>query len=287
MTVHPSSVSFASISQITFRQAAESYIASGHENRYLDRILPHIGETPLTAIFPFDVRELAKALYPKHLNSTRNRCVITPIRAVMYHAYDRGWGPPSRLRNLKIDEPRRKKAASPTWLHDFYRQCDRDGAPHIAALVMFMAQTGARVSEALRLAWTDVDLASKTAVLLRTKTSRHSVRHLSDQMIDRLHRLRQGSSSAATVFRLTDRSHVNTRIREICRRADIPYKPSHTCGRHSFATNAMALGNDIKTTMEAGGWKSIAVFLGTYVNPRHAGRKVAESFNLHHCDSQS
>ncbi|MDO1582392.1 tyrosine-type recombinase/integrase [Rhizobium oryzicola] len=287
MTVHPCSTAFTYPSEKTFRQAAESYISNGHESRYLDKIMPHLGDMPLAAIYPYDVRELAKTLYPAHSNSTRNRCVITPIRAVLYHGYDRGWGPQSRLRNLKEEQPKRKKAASQTWLHDFFRQCDRDGAPHIAALVMFMSQTGARVSEALRLAWPDVDLAAKTAVLLRTKTSTYSVRHLSDQMIARFYALRQSAQRPTTVFRLTDRSHVNVRIREICGRADIPYKPSHTCGRHSFATNAIALGNDIKTTMEAGGWKSVAVFLGTYVNPRHAGRKVAESFNLQHCDSES
>ena len=285
MTFHPNATIFSQAMDKTFLQAAESYINSGHERRYLDRIIPHIGDRPLSAIFPYDVRELAKALYPEHRNSTRNRCVITPVRAVMFHGYDRGWGPPSRLRNLKVDEPRRKKAASTTWLHDFFRQCDRDGAPHIAALVMFMSQTGARVSEALRLEWQEVSFTSKTATLLRTKTSTHSVRHLSDQMVHRLHSLKSATADSPRVFRLTDRSHVNTRIREICSRADISYKPSHTCGRHAFATNSIAFGNDIKTTMEAGGWKSAAVFLGTYVNPRHASRKVAESFNLHHCDS--
>jgi site-specific recombinase XerD len=132
-----------------------------------------------------------------------------------------------------------------------------------------------------------VDLAHKTAVLVRTKTSTYSVRHLSDQLVGRLHRLQQDAHSHTRVFRLSDRGHVNARIRQICSRADIAYKPSHTCGRHAFATNSMAFGNDIKTTMEAGGWKSVAVFLGTYVNPRHAGRKVAESFNLHHCDCES
>lgn len=270
----------------TFAETAASYIEHGGDRKYLDKILPHLGGTPLAEIFPFDIRELAKALYPTQTNATRNRCVITPVRAVCYHGYDRGWGPISRIRNFKEDRPKRKKAASQAWLHAFVRQCVKDGIPHVAALVMFMSQTGARVSEAIALRWKDVDLTNRTALLVKTKTERNSTRWLTDQLVSRLHKLEKDAAPDDRVFRYTSRHAVNERIEAVCKRAEISYKPSHTCGRHAFANNTLALGIDIKSIMDAGGWRSVAVFLGTYANPRNAGRVVADRHNLYQFDNE-
>ena len=269
----------------TFAEAAASYIEHGGQALYLGRIIDRIGDKAMTEIFPFDVKQLASQLYPAHQNSTRNRCVITPVRAVVYHAYDRGWGPAIRLRNLKEDPPKRKKAASQPWLHAFFRQCARDDLPHLAAIVMFMSQTGARVSEAVALQWNEVDLINRTALLLKAKTRSNSTRFLTDQMISRLYEMKTGMEPGDRVFRYRNRHAVNERIKAVCGRADIPYKPSHTCGRHAFANNTLAMGLDIKSVMDAGDWRSAAVFLGTYANPRNAGRIVADKHNQYLYDS--
>lgn len=270
----------------TFSEAAASYVEHGGEGRYLAKILPHLGSTPLESIFPFDVRQLAKALFPTQSNSTRNRCVITPIRAVCYHGSDRGWGPQSRIKNFKQDRPQRKKAASQAWLHAFVRQCAKDDLPHVAAIVLFMSQTGARVSEAVELRWRDLDLTTRSALLVKTKTDTNSVRHLTDQLVGRLYELRPGADTEDRVFRYKNRHAVNERIAAVCLRAGITYKPSHTCGRHAFANNTLAMGIDIKSIMDAGGWRSAAVFLGTYANPRNAGRIVADRQNLYQFESE-
>ncbi|KKX28208.1 tyrosine-type recombinase/integrase [Rhizobium sp. LC145] len=270
----------------TFSEGAESYIEHGGEAKSLPPILAEIGAKSLGEIFPFDVKALANSLYPEHQNSTRNRCVITPVRAVFSHSYDRGWGPLIRLRNFRQDAPKRKKAASQAWVHAFVRQCAKDDLPHVAALVMFMSQTGARVSEAIALEWKEVDLLGRTALILKTKTGRNSTRFLTDQLLARLHQLRETAALGDRVFRYTNRHSVNERILAVCRRASITYKPSHTCGRHAFANNALSLGLDVKTTMDAGGWRSVAVFLGTYANPRNAGRMVAERLNLYQYDNE-
>lgn len=112
----------------TFAEAAASYVEHGGEAKHIPKILPHLGHLPLTTIVPFDVKQLAMSLYDKQSNATRNRQVIMPIRAVFYYAYERGWGPLIRIRNFKEDPPKRKKAATPAWLHAFVRQCDQ-GSP--------------------------------------------------------------------------------------------------------------------------------------------------------------
>jgi len=269
----------------TFRDAAESYVQHGGEGKHLRIVMPHLGEVPLDDISPFEIEELAKRLYPTQKNATRNRQVIMPVRAVIYHAAKRRWSPHYRIASFREDPPIRKEPASPEWLHIFFRQADHDGLDHIAALIMFMSTTGARVSEALRLDWPQVDLMNRTAVLLKTKTSTNSKRFLTDRLVVRLHELKESAPAGKPVFRMKCRHSVNERIKAICERAGIKYKSSHVCGRHAMASNAMSLGGDIKSTMIAGGWRSIPVFLGIYVNPRNAGRSIAERFNLHHYDA--
>lgn len=269
----------------TFSEAAESYIMHGGSDRFLPAIVEYFGEQHLFQIFPFDIKQMAMVLFPSHSPATRNRQAITPARAVFSHAYERGWGPLLRIRNFKEDQPLRKKAASHAWLHAFIRQCDRDGLPHLAALVMFMSQTAARVSEAIELRWSEVDLLNRGATLLKTKTSVNSRRVLTDQMVGRLYAMQEGKEAQDRVFSYTSRHSVNERISAVCKRADIPYKSSHTCGRHAFANNTLALGVDVKSAMDAGGWKSPSIFLGTYVNPLNAGRMVAERLNRYQYDA--
>lgn len=265
----------------SFAEAAQSYVQHGGETRYLDPIIEYFGGRQLGDICPFDIKRMAETIYPTHSNSTRNRQAVTPARAVLMHAYERGWCGFVRVRRFKQDGPRRVKPASPVWLHTFARQCDRDGLPHLAAIVLFMAQSGARISEAVALRWPDVDLTARTALLVKTKTSTNSLRYLTDEMAARMRNLRQASDAEGRVFRYTSRHSVNERIRAVCARADIPHKPPHTCGRHTFATRAIELGMDIRTTMAAGDWKSSSVFLETYVHPRvNAGRLVADRFAM-------
>ncbi|PWE55912.1 hypothetical protein DEM27_10670 [Metarhizobium album] len=264
----------------SFAEAAASYIEHGGEAKYLDEVLPHIGDKMLSRIFSFDVQQLANQLKPEASNATKNRCVVTPIRAVCNHGHERGWGPVGRIKAFKMERPKRKDPASPAWIMTFLRQCDKDGLPHLAALVLFMSKTGARVSEAIALCWSEVDLARRTALLLKTKTERNSIRHMSEQLVSRLSEMRVGAGEDDRVFGYRNRHSVNDRIRAVCERAEITYKPSHTCGRHAYATNTLAMGMDIKSTMDAGGWRSISIFLGTYVNPHDAGRAVAARHSM-------
>lgn len=268
----------------TFRSTAADYVAHGGETRYLGPILDYMGDWPLVDIAPFDVREMATSLYPTQSNSTRNRAAITPARAVLYHGYDRGWRPMIRIRNFKAPRAARKVPASPVWMFAFLRQCHIDGLEPLAAAVLFMHQTGARVSEAIALCWPEVDLVNRRATLLKTKTSRFSVRHLTDELVRRIGALDRNPDRP--VFGYRNRKSINERIAAVCRRADITYKSSHLVGRHSFATNAIAAGVDIASAMEAGDWKSVSIFIETYVHTENAGRNVADQFNTMRYDAK-
>ena len=258
----------------TFSEAAASYIRAGGEAKYLERVIAYFSNRLLGSIHPYDIREMAETLYPDHAAATRNRQAVTPARAVMLHAYERGWCAAIRVRSFRQERPQRPRPASALWLQVFCRQADRDGLGHVAALVLFMATTGARVSEAVALRWPEVDLAARTATLLKTKTSTNSVRHLADDVAERIRQLGVGQGPDDRVFGYTSRFSVGERIKAICTRAEIPYKSPHVCGRHTFATAAIEAGVDIGTAMAVGEWKSSKVFLETYVHPRTAAGRV-------------
>lgn len=125
----------------TFAEAASSYLKHGGESRYVSAVVNYFSDTDIKEIYPFDIRLMAETLYPNATGATRNRCAVTPARAVLLHAYDRGWRDLIRVRRFKEDKPEPKKPASITWMFAFLRQCDKDNLDHLAALVLFMAQT--------------------------------------------------------------------------------------------------------------------------------------------------
>ncbi|MFN3549603.1 MAG: tyrosine-type recombinase/integrase [Mesorhizobium sp.] len=264
----------------TFNEAAESYLANGGEARYLPPIVSHFDGRPLRSIFPFDVRQMATTILPGRSAATMNRQAMTPARAVIMHGYDRGWCDLIRLKQFRQEKPARKQPASPVWLGVFCRQADRDGLHHLSALVIFMAHTGARISEAVELRWPEVDLGARTALLLKTKTETNSLRYLTDDLVERMRRMEADADQDDPVFRYRSRHSVSERIAAVCMRAEIPYKSPHLCGRHTFATAAIDAGIDVRTAMDAGGWRSSSVFLETYVHSRRtAGRMVADRLN--------
>lgn len=267
----------------TFSDAAESYIQHGGEARFLPRLVDRFGHHPVTNITPMMVRTAAVDLYPDASPATRNRSVITPARAVLYHAHELGWRMPARIRLFPAPKTRKMVPASRRWLETFIDQCDRDNLPHLAACVLFMNLTGARISEAVNLLGAQVDLRQRTALLLKTKTDVNSLRYLPDHLVERIRDLAPGPEDR--VFRYTSRYSVNERIAAVCERAGLPYKSSHRVGRHAFATNALNAGVGVRVAMDAGGWKSSTIFLETYAHTINAGRTVMDRFNaIHHAD---
>ena len=269
----------------TFAEAAESYIASGGEAKFLPRIVEHFRDRQLASIFPFDLQDMANKLYPTQSAATKNRQALAPARAVINHAYDRGWCCLIRLKRFKEETPQRRPAATAEWMILFLRQCKQDRLHRLAALVLFMNRTGARISEALNLMWDDVDLVNRRALLRKTKTEKNSMRYLTDDLISHLYAL--GPKPGERVFGYRNRHSINERLVAVCGRAKIRYLPTHSVGRRAFAKNTVALGIDTKTAMTAGGWKSSRIFLEVYVQSDDGGRIVAERFNSHRYDTEA
>ncbi len=148
--------------------------------RLLLRLTDHFGQVVVRDIDQAAMDAAVKALCrPGAAAATKLRNVIVPTRAVLMHAARRGWcSPPlfetpagaggaSRTRWLTPEEFARLVAAAP---------------PRLRHLVTFLVATGARVGEALRLDWEDVDLEDRRVVLRGVKAKHGQVRdrHIDD-----------------------------------------------------------------------------------------------------------
>lgn len=261
-----------------FEEAATSYMKQGGEGRFLAPIIKYFKGRTIGTIKPAEIRSMALSVYPTGAAATRNRQAIIPARAVVNHAHDLGWCGPMKVKMFEVPKSNKHKPVDRAWLDAFLAQADKDKLFHLSALVLFMNQTAARVSEAVNLMGEHVDLGERVAVLAKTKTEEWSVRHLTTELVARIAGL--GLEEGEPVFSYTDPKAVNKRIAAVCKRAKIEKRTTHSAGRHSFGTNAMNVpGADIKTAMDAGGWKSAKLFLETYVHSKDAGRSLAEKFD--------
>ena len=74
----------------------------------------------------------------------------------------------------------------------------------MAAIVLFMNLTGARVSEAVNVYGRDVNLRERKAILVKTKTDFNSVRFLPDHLVERLRDLNFTPDQRVFKFSMTD-----------------------------------------------------------------------------------
>lgn len=261
----------------TFEEAAVHYMEQGGEGRFLAPLIRHFKGRPVGSIKPAEVRAAATALYPAAGPATRNRQGIVPARSVVMHAHDLGWCGAITVRQFEVPKSRKHKPVTRAWVDKFMAEADKSKLPHLSALVLFMHQTGARVSEAVRLTGEYVDLGKRLAVLERTKTDELSPRTLTAELVARIGALEP--HPLYRVFGYTDPKAVNRVMKRVAKRAGIDERTTHSAGRHSFATNTLAAGADIKAAMDAGGWKSAKLFMETYVHSSAAGETIANLFD--------
>lgn len=264
----------------TFGDAAESYVTNGGELRFVAPLLEYFNDWLLKDIAPGDIQIAARSIYPKGSAATRNRQAIVPARAIINHAASLNWCKPIRVQRFKEKQPERV-AVDRDWIDAFMAAATNPtkpqvpANPHLAALALFMYQTGARIGEALSLTWADVNL-QRAEVMLQSADKNDLGRvpvAITSEMVAALANLER----LDLVFKYTGRlsKGVYKAWRLTCERAGLEYVPPHQAGRHSFATAINAAGIDVKSGMEAGRWKDERLYLRTYVHAKGASRKAA------------
>lgn len=257
----------------TFGEAATAYLEAGGDPAFLPPLVALFRTRVLGSIKPGEIQQAGRSLYPGRKPATWNRQAIVPARAVINHAAGLGWCAPIKVKQFAVEKVRRQ-AADRAWLDAFLAQADADGLPGLAAAVMFMWQTGARISEAARVMPAHVDLKERIVWLEQTKTGEWQAAHITRKMVIRIANL--AKEDGEPLFGYASRFGIDRRMRAVCRRATLEWRSPHEAGRHSYATNALKHGATPRQVMEGGRWKTARMVLEIYAHAESGGRDIAD-----------
>ncbi|PYD65314.1 tyrosine-type recombinase/integrase [Komagataeibacter nataicola] len=154
-------------SVITFAEAVTAYLdyhpRSQATQRYLLRLLDHFRTTRLTDINQASLLGAYRAVLrdgDKAALSTKKRAIRTPLQAVLEFGAINGWCDRPSFAPIPVKK-NPKKFMRPEQVSRLVI-C---AAPHLRPLIVFLASTGCRMSEALDLEWKDVDLRGRRATV--------------------------------------------------------------------------------------------------------------------------
>lgn len=243
-------------SVLTFAQASHLYRKAERQERFLGRLEDYWKDTPIKQITPGAIRQCAVDLWPNGSAATRNRQAIVPTQAVINHAAELELCPKISVKRFAV-ETRVKEPATLAWIQAFMSASN----PHLGSLACFMFMTGARVSEALRLTWSELDLGSARALIRQTKIGSERRAHLPPLLVAAIANI--PGDRVGKVFRYSSKETAKFPWRAAIKRAGIKPLTFHSC-RHGFATAMLQAGVDVVTVAKLGGWKSPAHVFQTY-----------------------
>ena len=243
---------------ITFAQAAILYRQAEKSDRFLRRLEDYWRDTLVQSISPGAIRSAAIALYPSAGPATRNRQAIVPTQAVINHAASH-----DLCGHIRVERFETKKAikepATWGWVCAFMGAARK---PNLAALACFMYLTGARISQALAVQWSDVDFKSGKVLIRATQKGDDDRRaHMPSELIAALANI--GGDRIGPLFGFRSRGNCRTQWDGAIRRAGIKHLSYHAC-RHGFATGLLDQGVSPVTVAKRGGWKSPQHVFQTY-----------------------
>lgn len=280
----------------TFAEAALGYMEAGGERAHLAPIIKELGRRKVGSIGQSDIEDMAKKLGAGKSPATVNRQFYTPAVAVLHYAARKRWcskpviarpkQPAGRVRFITYEEAERLIAAA---------------APHLKPLVIFLLSTGCRLSEALYLDWTHVNLtrchvsfANVEAGGVGTKNGESRGVPLHPRAVAALanvewektgHVFRRPAGKIKKAGRVwlayasrdgKGGGQISTGWAAMCKRAKIIDFTPHDC-RHTWATWHYAANKDLLQLMQLGGWKSPEMVMRyAHVNASHMAPSIAK-----------
>jgi integrase len=244
---------------LTFPKAVSLYLNAGKSERYIHKLEDHWKNTRIRDIAAGAIRQAAIDLYPGCSGATRNRCAIVPMQAIINHCAELGLCPPLKMKRFKV-ESEVKTPVTLDWLNAFISNAT---SSRVACLAMFMFATGARISEAMAVGWSDLDFQKRTVLIRQTKQGNERLAHLPMELVVRLGNLPRN----AKPFSFGCYTSARTAWVETIERAGIEPLSFHCC-RHGFATGLLHKGVDPHTIAKLGGWSSPQHVYSTYGHAR-------------------
>lgn len=239
--------------RLTFAAAALSYMRAGGETRFLTPLLKYFGEIEIQRVDQGAIDAAAVALYPDATPATRNRQVYAPVSVILRRA-----GVALALKRPAGSAPKPRLV----WLRPpqafALLEAARGVDARFGALLAFLLYCGPRLSEALRLRWSDVDLIAATATMRETKNGSTITVHLPPAVVAELANLNKDRPG---VFGMTKCGRLYHRLAaaEKASGVALPPRSAFHVLRHTHATwRRKFTGADTSALVGTGLWKSRA-----------------------------
>jgi integrase len=280
---------------LTFAAAVMMYQPTPMMARYLKPLLRELGPIRCDRITAGMIRDLGPTLYPNACTDTWRRWVVTPARAVINNANDKGKCPPIKIKGYseqeRVAQDKKRKRASRlerrpgdwTWLLNFRRKAP----PRHGALALFMFATGARVGQSIQMTPKHLSKLDEGKVIIPGAKG-HNDREIAipPELVAELANL------TPRVPRGWERKPANKRVfgfasscgplkawRRACKEAGIPYLSPHAAGRHGFGQeHVIRQGTDSKAAGKFGGWSDTVLLARTYTHAEDFEGKILSGF---------
>lgn len=235
----------------TFAEAVITYVQAGGERRFGVPLAHHFGDRAVTSITQADIDSAAVELYPHASAATRNRQVYTPMSAILKRS-----GSETRFKRPAGAAGQKRLA----WLRPEEAMALLESAGQIdvrfGALCTFLLYTGCRLSEALRLRPSDLNLKESFAYVPQTKNGDPRPVHLPPVVIASLANLPHnrhtvfGLGKCGRLYKMLDRA-------ECAAGYVIPERVAFHIFRHSYGAWMRRYGGlDTTALIATGAWKS-------------------------------
>lgn len=169
-------------SVLTFPQAVELYLKAVDLNRrqlkYIERLEDYWKNTKVKDMTTGAIRQSAIEIYPKASGATRNRQAVTPTQAIINHCATLDLCAPVKVGRFTF-EKQIKQPVTIEWLDTFCAHA----RPLIVALATTMFATGCRISDAMRLEWSQIDFHRRTIAIRKTKAKRQRFAHMPQRLL--------------------------------------------------------------------------------------------------------
>jgi integrase len=238
----------------TFANACQIYLDAGRSAREVRYVADIWKDTLVKDIRTPAVHAAAWKKYPNTTGASRNRFVVIPTQGIINFSAKQGFCPPLRVEKFKTVR-NEKQPVTLTWIQQFTATAD----PQLAALAWFMFLTGARISEALAVEWTDIE-GSTVTIMMGKRGGLTRRAHMPDMLQAALSKL---STSGRTIFDYRYTQRAARPWRRQCVAAGVKFLSFHSC-RHGFATSLLHAGIDPITIAKLGGWASAQHVFSTY-----------------------
>ena len=229
---------------------------AGGDNRFLKPLIEHFATTPLEELDQVKIDNAAAAIYPDAAPATRNRQVYTPIVAVLRRAgiektFKRplGWKSPKGVSWIRPEQAFAIFAAADAIDAEF------------GLFLRLLCYTGMRLGEASSVKISQLDLASSSIYLPKTKNSDARRVHLTPELVAVLANHPRGLDRPAGERLI--RFHISGHLREMhataLEKAGVQL-PRRQAGfhvwRHTWATWMRKFaGLDTSGLLETGAWR--------------------------------